>query len=439
MAENEQITLSFDEENDDFAVCSVSEVNEIVADAIARQTELRDIAVRGELSNVKRSRGKFGADYLYFTLKDEDCQLSAVMFEGVNQIPFEPKDGVTVVCEGMVTVYQKYGRYQLKCYSMSEDGAGAAARALEELRKKLESEGLFAQKREIPAYPKKIAVITSDTGAAVGDIIHIIRRRYPIVEIKVIRAAVQGENAVPTLVRAFSEAQDSGADVVIFGRGGGSAEDLNCFNSETLARAIFASKIPTISAIGHNIDFTIADRVADKYAITPSEAAMLAVPDIEQILSEIRSLCAGAKRCAAAKLDDTAKDVKIFRQNAAFYSPSGRIERLSQELLRLREGIFEKMSSRLGLYENFVLNNRKTISESYRAKTERAENELKLCESTISALNPLGVLARGYSMTTRGGRLVRAAGELSAGDRVEIKFGCGRAAAEVTEVFEESE
>ncbi len=439
MAENEQITLSFDEDGGDFAVCSVSEVNEIVADAIARQTELRDIAVRGELSNVKRSRGKFGSDYLYFTLKDEDCQLSAVMFEGVNQIPFEPCDGVTVVCEGMVTVYQKYGRYQLKCYSMSEDGAGAAAKALEELRKKLESEGLFSRKREIPAYPKKIAVITSDTGAAVGDIIHIIRRRYPIVEIKVIRAAVQGENAVPTLVKAFSEAQDSGADVIIFGRGGGSAEDLGCFNSETLARAIFASKIPTISAIGHNIDFTIADRVADKYAITPSEAAMLAVPDIERILSEIRSLCGSAKRCAAAKLYDTSKDVQFLLQKAKTRSPKERIERLSQELLRLRESIFAKMSSRLSAYENSVKYNRKAICESCRAKTERAENELKLCESTISALNPLGVLARGYSLTSHDGKLVRAADELSAGDKVEIKFGCGRAAAEVTEVFEESE
>lgn len=435
MAENEQLTLSAPDDG----VCSVSEVTEIVADAVARQTELRDIAVRGELTNVKRTKGKFGADYLYFTLKDEECQLPAVMFEGVKQIPFEPKDGVTVVCEGMVTVYKKYGRYQLKCYSMSEDGAGAAARALEELREKLENEGLFGRKREIPAYPKKIAVITSDTGAAVGDIIHIIRRRYPIVEIKVIRAAVQGENAVPTLVKAFSEAQDSGADVIIFGRGGGSAEDLNCFNSETLARAIFASKIPTISAIGHNIDFTIADRVADKYAITPSEAAMLAVPDIEQILSEICALRGGVKRCALAKLDDSAKDVRFLLQKAKTSSPKERIERLSQELSRLRESIFAKMSARLSAYESSVKYDRKAICENFRAKTVRAENELKLCESTISALNPLGVLSRGYSVTAHDGKVVRNAAELAEGDEVEIKFGSGRAAAEVKKVFEEKE
>ena len=273
--------------NDTARINSVSELTEIVKDVVEGSMVLRNVCVRGEISNFTRRPGRFGSDYLYFTLKDAKSQLSCVMFEGVDELDIDPENGMSVVCEGMITVYPAYGKYQLKCYTMSEDGAGAAAAALEALKARLLDEGLFSQKRERPRYPKKIAVITSPTGAAVHDIENVISRRYPVTELCVIPAYVQGVNAVPSLVDGLAKAQDIGADLIIFGRGGGSKEDLDCFNSEPLARAIYASKIPTISAVGHEIDTTIADLVADMRAPTPSAAAELAVPDISMLRGEI--------------------------------------------------------------------------------------------------------------------------------------------------------
>ncbi|MDE6727138.1 MAG: exodeoxyribonuclease VII large subunit, partial [Oscillospiraceae bacterium] len=228
-------------ENSALQVNSVSEITEKIKDVLEGNMTLRSVNVHGEISNFTRRPGRFGSDYLYFTLKDDKTQLSCVMFEGVDELDrqgVDPKNGVSVVCEGMITVYPAYGKYQLKCYSMSDDGAGAAAAALEKLKARLLDEGLFSQKRQFPKYPKKIAVITSPTGAAVQDIKNVIARRYPVTELCVISAYVQGVNAVPSLVLGLQTAQSVGADVIIFGRGGGSSEDLDCFNSEELARAI---------------------------------------------------------------------------------------------------------------------------------------------------------------------------------------------------------
>ena len=181
-------------------IVSVSEITERIKQTIEDNSALRYVKVRGEISNLTRRRGRFGSDYLYFTLKDAKTQLSAVMFEGVDSIPFEPKDGDQAVCEGMITVYPAYGKYQLKCYSMSEDGEGSAAEKLKKLKEKLLGEGLFDQHRPLPRFPKKIAVVTSPTGAALQDIINVISRRYPVCELCVIPAYVQGENAVSSLI-----------------------------------------------------------------------------------------------------------------------------------------------------------------------------------------------------------------------------------------------
>lgn len=395
-------------------VDSVSEVTEKVKSAVEGSMLLRRVTVRGEISNLKRSRGRFGTDYLYFTLKDSKAQLSAVMFEGVEDIGFEPRDGALAVCEGMITVYPAYGRYQLKCYTMSEDGAGAQAAALEKLKARLAEEGLFGQKRALPKYPKKIAVVTSPTGAALQDIINVISRRYPVTSLCIIPAFVQGESAARSLAEGIRRAQGVGADLIIFGRGGGQSEDLNAFNSELLAREIFASRIPTISAVGHEIDFTIADLAADMRAPTPSAAAEIAVPDISQLRAETERCSRFVKQAISRIIGDSERELALLEKDIKLLSPRGRIEERERRLERIAEA----------------------ISGDMRKKLSGAEYALQKYAQSVSDLNPLGVLSRGYSMTRAGGRIVKSAEELSVGDIIEVKLNKGGVSAAVTEIKE---
>lgn len=393
---------------------SVSAVNEKVRQVVEGSMLLRSVTVRGEISNLTRRAGKFGRDYLYFTLKDEKAQLSAVMFDGVEDIPFDPQNGDMVVCEGMISVYAAYGKYQIKCFSMSEDGAGDAALALAVLKQKLYDEGLFAQKRPLPLYPKKIAVITSPTGAAVQDIKNVISRRYPVTTLVIIPAYVQGENAVPSLIKGIKTAQSTDAELIIFGRGGGSSEDLGCFNSEKLARAIFASKIPTISAVGHEIDTTIADLAADMRAPTPSAAAELAVPDKGEILAEIAALKSRAVYGLNRVFGEAKRELALLEKDVKLHSPRGRISSWEQELARLSEG----------------------ISNNIHRLLANAESALKMTAQSIAHLNPLGVLSRGYSLTSTGGKIIKNANELSEGSEIDIKFSEGSVSAVVKAIKE---
>lgn len=398
--------------NNSTQIISVSEITARVKDTLEGDMSLRSVYVRGEISNFTRRAGKFGSDYLYFTLKDAKTQLSCVMFEGVDALELDPKDGMSVVCEGMITVYPAYGRYQLKCYSMSEDGEGAAAARLSALKAKLLDEGLFSQKRERPTFPKRIAVITSPTGAAVQDIKNVISRRYPVTELCVIPAYVQGINAVPSLIAGLKRAEVIGADLIIFGRGGGSSEDLDCFNSEELARAVYASPIPTISAVGHEVDTTIADLVADMRAPTPSAAAELAVPDISVLKSSIDALCKRASglmrqtlRNSELALSSLAKDVQLRSPRARIAAWDSRLRRLSTE-----------------------------ISAKIRQRLSGAESSLMIKAQSVSAMNPLGVLSRGYSVTTKNGKAVKSSEELKAGDMIDIKLDKGEVSAEVKRI-----
>lgn len=396
---------------------SVSEITEKIKDVLEGTMSLRSVRVRGEISNFTRRPGRFGTDYLYFTLKDEKTQLSCVMFEGVDELDrqgVDPKNGVSVVCEGMITVYPAYGKYQLKCYSMSDDGAGAAAAALEKLKARLLDEGLFSQSRRLPKYPKKIAVITSPTGAAVQDIKNVIARRYPVTELCVIPAYVQGVNAVPSLVSGLQTAQSVGADLIIFGRGGGSSEDLDCFNSEELARAIYASKIPTISAVGHEIDTTIADLAADMRAPTPSAAAELAVPDISVLKGEIETLKNRAAKAMNRKFSDCEKELSGLSKDIQLRSPRARIAAWESRL----KGIEAAMSNRI------------------RQKLERSEHSLMMTVRSISALNPLAVLSRGYAVAKKDGKAVKSASELAVGDVIDIRLDRGGVSAEVKRIDE---
>lgn len=395
--------------NDTTRINSVSEITEKVKDVIEGSMTLRSVYVRGEISNFTRRPGRFGSDYLYFTLKDAKTQLSCVMFEGVDELEIEPKNGMSAVCEGMITVYPAYGKYQLKCYAMSEDGEGAAAAALEALKAKLLDEGLFSQKRPRPKYPKKIAVITSPTGAAVQDIKNVIGRRYPVTELCVIPAYVQGVNAVPSLVEGLQRAQNVGADLIIFGRGGGSSEDLDCFNSEALARAIYASKIPTISAVGHEIDTTIADLAADMRAPTPSAAAELAVPEIGTLISEIEALKSRSSRAMSRKLSDCEKELSGHSKDVQLRSPGARIAAWESRLIGVEAAVSNKIHRIL----------------------EQEEHKLMITAQSISNLNPLAVLSRGYAVAKKGGKAVKSADELKIGDMIDVKLNKGGVSAEV--------
>ncbi len=390
-------------------IVTVSEITENIKDVLEDNMRLRNVYVRGEISNFTRRAGRFGSDYLYFTLKDAKTQLSCVMFEGVDELDIEPQNGMSVVCEGMITVYPAYGRYQLKCYSMSEDGKGAAAAALEALKAKLLDEGLFSQKRERPKYPKKIAVITSPTGAAVHDIESVVSRRYPVTELCVIPAYVQGVNAVPSLIAGIERAQNVGADLIIFGRGGGSGEDLDCFNSEALARAVYASKIPTISAVGHEINTTIADLAADMSAPTPSAAAELAVPDISALKNETEALKERSAAAMRRKLSDCEKELSALGKDVLLRSPKARISAWEARLQNIEAALSHKIHQRLQISEQTLL---RTVQ-------------------SISDLNPLAVLSRGYSIAQKDGKAVKSAEELNIGDIIDVKLNKGGVAAKV--------
>lgn len=398
--------------SDPAKISSVSELTEKIRGVIEGSMLLRSVRVRGEISNFTRRPGRFGTDYLYFTLKDDKTQLSCVMFEGTDELEIDPKNGMSAVCEGMITVYPAYGKYQLKCYTMSEDGEGAAAAALEALKAKLLDEGLFSQKRERPRFPRKIAVVTSPTGAAVRDIENVIARRYPVTELCVIPAFVQGVNAVPSLVEGLQKAQSIGADLIIFGRGGGSSEDLDCFNSEALARAIYASKIPTISAVGHEIDTTIADLAADMRAPTPSAAAELAVPDIETLKSTIDALKSRSAKAMKRTLSNRETELSVLAKDVRLNSPKARIAAWESRLTSLKTA----------------------VSTEIRKRLTRAESSLMINARAISATNPLEVLSRGYAVASKNGKAVKSAEELAPGDVIDVKLNKGGVSAEVKEI-----
>lgn len=392
-------------------IVSVTQVNRVVGMLIKGDKRLASVAVRGEISNFTRH---YKTGHLYFTLKDEQAQLRGVMFAGnASRLEFSPKDGDKVVCYGSITVYEPAGVYQVNCIGMNPDGEGAQAKALEELKKRLYAEGLFSRKRELPRLPKCVAVITSAGGAALQDVINIVSRRCPAVKLIVIPAKVQGEGAELSVAAALERAQSTEADVIIFGRGGGSAEDLGAFNTEIVARAVYASRIPTISAVGHETDFTIADLAADMRAPTPSAAAELAVPELGTIADAIEGAFEQIRTCAVRRIADAERALESQMAVITALSPKSRLDNAEQRLDELSSAIRTGMHTRL----------------------DRAERAVLAQAEVISALDPLGVLARGYSLTTNSaGKIVKSAAELKAGDIINVRLAEGAVRANVIEI-----
>lgn len=393
---------------------SVSELNNYIKNLFENNRTLNSVTVKGEISNFVNHR----SGHLYFSLKDAEGQVRAVMFRShAARLRFAPESGMKVIVHGSVTVYPRDGSYQIYVSSMQPDGIGALYLAYEQLKARLGAEGLFDQehKMPLPRFPRRIGVITSPTGAAVRDIINVTGRRYPLAKVYLYPALVQGAGAEADLVSAVDYFDKSGlCDVIIIGRGGGSIVDLWAFNSEALARKIFECRIPIISAVGHETDFTICDFVSDMRAPTPSAAAELAVPDS----SEIRIALDGIlDRCSSALVRNVERArERLDRAGASF----------TAEKFSLLVG--EKREELSRVYERAV-----TATDG---RLERSRGDLAILTEKLSALSPLSVLSRGYSVVTKKGCGIGTVSDLEIGDRISVRFRDGSVTADVTEIKE---
>lgn len=385
------------------APLSVAELNEYLRLQMEGDPILSHLYVRGELSNCTVPR----SGHFYFTLKDPDAQVRCVMFKlRFSGLGFLPKDGMRVIVRGRVSVYPAGGQYQLYAEEIIVDGIGNLAIRYEQLRRRLEAEGLFdgQRKKPLPKLPERIGVITSPTGAAVQDIRRILGRRFPCAEMILYPAQVQGEGAAEQLTAGilFFHTYDA-ADVVIIGRGGGSAEDLWAFNDESLARAIAACRLPVISAVGHETDFTICDFVADRRAATPSAAAELVVPDRAELRDRLLLLQARMRRCTEGTLSEWRRMLSRTASTRALGRPEMLLEPLYLRLGELSERLDRAIQHRMDAAGAAI----------------RAE-----C-TALEALNPLTVLSRGYAVVTRGDETITRAQEVRAGERLHVRLSDG--------------
>ncbi len=384
-------------------VFTVSEINGYVKSIFDEDAVLSEVVVTGEISNLKNH----SSGHMYFTLKDESAAISAAMFKWNRKwMRFVPENGMKVIAHGKITLYEPSGQFQLVVTSLQPDGAGELFLAYEQLRRKLEGEGLFDQSRKkpIPEYPERVGVVTSKTGAAVQDIINVISRRYPPADIVLCPVQVQGIGSSQQIAAAIACLNETNAcDVMIVGRGGGSIEDLWSFNTEIVVRAVAASDIPVISAVGHETDFTLCDFAADLRAPTPSAAAELAVPDGNALLDYIRSLSYTCRESVKMRIKHlemrTDKASHICEANSPQKQLQSKKSSLDNALLRINASVFSK-------YE----------SAAYRLSSVCAK---------LAALNPLSVLSRGYCIASDGDRTLYSAQEAKECDRIELTFADG--------------
>lgn len=401
-----------DRENVD--IFSVSGLNNYIKNIFENNRTLSAITVRGEISNFTYHR----SGHLYFSLKDAEGQIRAVMFRSRAQtLKFMPESGMKVIVHGSVTVYPRDGSYQIYVSSMQPDGVGALYLAYEQMKERLAAEGLFnpEHKLSIPAIPRRIGVITSPTGAAVQDIINVTGRRFPLADIYLYPALVQGEGAEESLVRALDYLDRARlCDVIIIGRGGGSIEDLWAFNSEKLARRIYDAKVPVISAVGHETDFTICDFVADLRAPTPSAAAEIAVPDRRELLMRIDSY--SERLISALK-----RTITRARERLSYLSDRADGKVLIGIIDNKRVEV-ERLDEKAVLLINAILS---------RAKTNLAESAAR-----ADALSPLSTLSRGYSITEKDNKTVKSTSKLSVGDEITVILSDGRVSGKITDIYE---
>lgn len=400
----------------DFFTVTVSQVTRRLSMIVKGDKALSDVYVAGEISNFTLHKA---SGHMYFTLKDEISSIKCVMFAGkAAGLTFMPYSGQSVIVRGGVNVYERDGANQIYVSEIIEKGQGELALAFEKAKRELEAGGYFDKKRPIPKQPKKVCLITAEKGAALQDMLNIIARRRPILEVVLIPATVQGAYAPATLINGIEAAQTTGADLIIVGRGGGSAEDLSCFNDIGYAKALYNSEIPTISAVGHETDFTISDFVADLRAPTPSAAAEIATSVTCDDLSEhIELTYDKLSDIVHSQIEGYEQLIDSYQRHIAAYSPVNRLERSLREL--------ELLDNRVKASVTGHIRSNEALIESYTDK--------------IEALSPVNVLRRGYSAVTVNGRNVGSINDMSVGDNAEIQMSDGIAKATITEIEKSSE
>ena len=396
-------------------VLSISQLNEYIRGKLDNDALLGGVAVRGEISNYK----VYPSGHHYFTLKDENSALKCVMFKGnAMRLRFRPDNGVKVIAMGKISVYPRDGIYQLYCTAMAMDGIGDLYAAFEQLKAKLAAQGLFdpAHKKPIPKYPGTIGIITSSAGAAIHDMLRILRKRYPLTQVRLLPVRVQGAEAPAEISAAIRYANYYKlADLLIVGRGGGSIEDLWAFNDEQVAYAIYESEIPVISAVGHEPDVTISDFVADLRAATPSNAAELAVQDRQALEQTLDAMSAAMATALSRQLKAARQHLDVLSKSAALQSPMGYLEQRQKSL--------QLLQNRLVAAENQCISRN---NQRYIALTAK-----------LDAMSPLKVLTRGYAMTqTNVGEVVRSVSQVTCGDTIHVLLSDGKLSATVTDVKE---
>lgn len=387
------------------SVLSVSQLNFYIKSKFDTDTNLQSVYLRGEISNLT---DHYRSGHIYLSLKDEKSAIKAVMFaSSASRLKFRPQDGMKVLVRGRVSVYEVTGQYQFYIDDMQPDGIGALNLAYEQLKSKLSAEGLFDEdhKKPLPLYPKKIGVITSPTGAAVQDIIRILKRRYPLGEIVMCPVLVQGDNAAPQLTGAIERFNKlKCADVIIIGRGGGSIEDLWAFNDEKLARAVYNSEIPVISAVGHETDFTICDFVADVRASTPSAAAELVSPEIDSMKSEILYYQKKLYNLTTSKISFEKQRLEHLSKSKVLSSPL--------EFVNNRNMKLDMLTSRM--------------KTAYISMLSDKQRNFAALNAKLDALSPLKILSRGYSITEKNNKIINSVNSANVDDIITVRLFDGK-------------
>lgn len=409
---------------------TVTDINNYIKNIVDGDFFLSNVTLKGEISNLKfHTRG-----HLYFSLKDENSKINAVMFNYKNLgLNFIPKDGMNVIVKGKVSVFTTGGSYQITVSNMKEDGIGNLYILFEELKRRLEREGLFSpeHKKKLPRIPKKVGVITAATGAAVKDIISTINRRFPLTEIILFPTLVQGVGAKENIVKMINKANESDVDVIILGRGGGSIEDLWAFNEEIVARAIYNSNKPIVSAVGHEIDFTISDFVSDMRAPTPTGAAELVVPSKVEIQSYLNDYKGRIISVINKKIKSYTDTFSKLKNTYILKNPISMYEIDEQKLDNMLEKLGSIMTYKLEREKSKLNNLSKMISPNMLNRLDKEKIKLENIETKLNLLNPENILKKGYSLTLVEGKIVKSINSVKKGSIIDTKFSDGIIKSEV--------
>lgn len=393
------------------SMITVSQLNRHISELVSGDRELKGFMLRAEIAQVDLFRAANGT-MLFLTLKDEQSEIKANLYSGVlSRLKFRPEKGMSVIVMGSVSVYEKRGTYSVTIMDMAADGAGLAAAALDELKKKLAKEGFFSEehKRPLPYMPKKIGVVTSLTGAVVHDITDTLSTRYPLCEVYAVHCQVQGAGAPESIVRGIMRAESAGCDVIIVGRGGGSDEELSVFNDERIARAVYNCLVPVVSAVGHEQNHTIIDDVADRYVSTPTRAAIAVSPDISEIMRNVSVYSERLGKAMNNIIGNAERSFQLAQAKLAANSPENR--------LKFAEERINSMENRLG--------------SAVERKLQSLDSSLERCIAVLEGRSPLKIMEAGYSLAYKGESLIKDSAETKCGDIITLRFAKGGAEAEI--------